>query len=203
MIKTNYYHLLFVLLLIGCNKKSLKPIDYIEWVNDPKNGMMLSKEIGEYRFDLLYKPSEYIAILELESLDSITDEYIQKRKKELTGIQHLTLTITSKNGESILKDGSMSPENYQNKLYYFTTLIKDDLKIIQAEDTFNCLLTHFERNYELAPYNKIVLIFEDNNPENKSESKLFNYYDNILEVGPVLFTIRASALGNLPELKID
>ena len=94
-----------LLVMMGsCNPEKLSVSDYLEWVNNPENGLKVSKELNDYKFELLYKPVEYIAINEQRKLDVDTISYYH-RIKELKEMQYYTLKIETLTGLEMMKAG--------------------------------------------------------------------------------------------------
>ena len=189
-----------LLVMMGsCNPEKLSVSDYLEWVNNPENGLKVSKELNDYKFELLYKPVEYIAINEQRKLDVDTISYYH-RIEELKEMQYYTLKIETLTGLEMMKAGIGSEQEYSNRLQYFSDLAQYDITLVDGGDTLTCALFHFERNYGVAPYNNIVLGFF-NNKKNNSKTLIFN--ERVLEVGRVKLKIKEKDINNIPEIILN
>lgn len=137
-------------LLFSCSSDELTVADYLSYINNPDNGLKVSKELNEYEFELLYKPVEYIAINEQRTVD--VDEVVyQKRIGELEDLQYYTLKIQSLSGSEMMRTGIRTEQEYSNRLQYFSDIAQYDMRLVDGNDTLTCVLFHFERNYGVAP----------------------------------------------------
>ena len=173
--------------------------DYVTFVKDPENGLCKTVTAGEFDFTLQYQPLEFVALLEQRG-ENLTEEQLNKAKEERDGLQYFVFKIMSRTGQEVLETGAQSEEEVQMRQYYFTTLMNQDMALVEGGDTLSCALWHFERNYGLAPYNNIVVAFEK--PE-KGGDKTFIYNDEVLGAGSVRFDFSEADIAAVPELKLD
>lgn len=187
----------------GCSKQSsLSKEAYVSFVNSEESGLIKSKEIGEFTFEAFYRPYDYIAIQELKKA-TLSSEEVASKKKELAGLHYLNLKIEGAPGLGLLETDATSDQDYNLRLYYYTSEAQLDMQLIQDQDTMPCVLYHFERNYQLAPYNNIVLGFEPTNQEiNYTKDIEFVYNDRVLNTGPIRMVFNADQLNTLPTLKL-
>lgn len=189
------------LIFFSCGGKSeLSVSDYLGWVNNAENGLKVVKELSNYKFELFYKPVEYIAIKEQRTFDVNTKVY-SERLNELSGMQYYTLRIESQGGMEMMRTDINSEEEYSVRLQYFSDLAQYDMKLIDGHDTLNCALFHFERNYGVAPYNNIVLAFPKT--KNTFNSKTLTFSDRVLGVGKVNLKIEEKDIKNIPEIILN
>ena len=190
---------LVVLVMTSCSH-SLKPVDYVHYVEDSKNGLHPWQEKSLFLFSLQYKPLDYVALEELRQ-QQVTSQQLKQEKKSFGTMQYFTLRISTKDSSNdLLKTGTKTAQEYSKRQNYFDFIIQNDLKLIEGGDTLPCRLCHFVRNYGLTPYGDFVLGFEQ--PKNESDLK-FIYNDNILGTGPVTFLIRQSSIDHIPQIKTD
>ncbi len=198
----NKYQFFFLIagiaLLFSCNNvDELKIPAYLDWVNDPTNGLKVAKELNDYKFELFYKPVEFVAIKEQRKTDIDTALYHQ-RITELNGLQYYTLRIETLIGQEMMRTGIGSEQDYSNRLQYFSDLAQYDMRLIDGSDTLSCVLFHFERNYGVAPYNNIVLGFPKT--EGNTNSKTFIFDEQVLGVGRVNLKIANTDINNIPKV---
>lgn len=192
--------------MVGCIKlpKELVPRDYAKWIENTNNGLRIEKEIGDYIFDIQYKPLDYAALLEIKK-DSVSKQEIEKIKKEMEGLQYYTLKISAKNfSGDILKYKLNDMGNYSKRVEYFSFGMQNDLKIIEQGDTLPCTLHHFERSYGLSPYITFDLGFQDKDEKKEkkeSDEKIVYYNDSILGIGPIKIAFKNKDIQNIPRLK--
>lgn len=191
------------LFITGCAKEKLYPKEYVGWVEDEENGLKVRKQIGEYEFTVLYKPLEYIALMQ-EKDENIKKDTLDTRLKQLGDMQYYTLKIKSVSGKDVLSSGMTGDREYYQRLEYFASYMQQDLMLVDGADTLPCVLHHFERNYGIAPVISIVLGFEKPAADvqgNSSGDKLIIYNDAVLGTGPVRLAIKGSAIEEIPQLK--
>jgi hypothetical protein len=187
------------LLLTGYRKHANIP-DYVRWVEDEANGLLVKKEMDNCRLSLQYKPVEYVVLLEKRD-PGLTRTAMEKRQKELEGMRYFTFSIRPKGTSEVLSEGIGSQNEYYERLDYFTSLAQNDFSIVQGVDTLPCLLYHFERNYGVSPENKIVLGFESR-PFKAGTGMALLYEDRVLGCGKQQFSITAESLDKIPQLDL-
>lgn len=190
--------ILFIALLTSCFQEALSPNDYRSWVENKENGLWVAKELGDFEFSILYKPTEYIALLELNP-DSINEQKIEKSRKDLGDMQYFTLKIKAKHGNDLLKTGVENDLQYFDRLNYLSAFMQEDIKLIEGSDTLPCKLFHMERNYGLAPYNNFVLGFAATKNENDKQVEI---HDRVFGVGKVILKVSKEDIENIPQLKL-
>lgn len=197
--KIKYYIIFFwsSMMLLSCTQKELSVKDYLAWVNNPENGLKVSKEIKDYKIELFYKPAEYIAINEQKTTEIDTALFFQ-RIKEIKDFQYYTLKIESLKGTEMMRTNIASEHEYSQRLQYFSDLVQYDLSLEENNDTLSCQLFHFERNYGVAPYNNIVLGFPKPTQEN-AKTLVFN--DQILGIGKI--KLKIENIDNIPNIILN
>lgn len=204
--KPKFYILLLVpfFTILGCKEKTLQPAEYIRWVENVENGLRTEKVINGYYFRLQYKPDNYIVLRELGVENSYNTSLFNRRKAELDSFYYFNLDISSADkSKSILSNQLNNNEEYYSRLNYFTSFAQQDIKLISNKDTISCALYHFERTYDLSPFNTIVIGFKQ--PKNKEFLKkdlqiLFD--DKVLSVGPINFLLDRKKLKKIPKLAL-
>jgi len=189
-------------LLSSCGKEQLAPRQYVNWVRDEANGLQVAKQLGDHRFTLLYKPYEYIALMQ-DKNEQINSSQMNAKIAPLKGLQYYTLTITTANGEELMRENNNAESDYYNKLDYLVSYMQNDISLIDGKDTLSCALYHFERNYNIGPDNNILLGFEI--PENDDSSvsdKTLVVNDQLFGAGKVMITISGQAISKIPQLQL-
>lgn len=199
-----YIWFLLFLLLLGCGPKRLPPSDYIKWVENKANGLFIEKDINNYSFRLQFKPVEYIIAREFgpENLYKI-DEF-EARKNQLDSFCYFNLDISSADKKkSVLSEDLVEQKEYYSRLNYYTSFAQNDIKLCANGDTLSCSLYHFERTYDISPFNTIVLGFKlpCKLKDLNSDLQLI-YEDKVLSVGEVKFLISKNKLQNIPQLAL-
>jgi hypothetical protein len=189
----------------GSAPSSLPVNDYMHWVENKNNGLLIEKNIGEITFSALYKPYPYLATMELRN-DSINEKKIKEKIKEYEGLQYFTFKIAANDQQrELLKVNMRSEGDYYSRLEYFSFEMQHDFKLIEGKDTLDCALYHFERVYGLAPYATMVLGFPltKAGEQKQYQNKTISYTDKIFGAGKVNMTFKGENLNRLPELVVN
>jgi len=193
---------LILMLFASCMESSLMntpiaPVAYIQWVENPNNGLNVSKDIGDFQFQLQYKPYEYLAIRELRKTE-IEAADLQAKVNKMEDLQYFTFQLGKQNGSDILKSNIGASGDYSKNIEYLSFGLQRDLKLVEGGDTLACVLHHFERSYGITPTAKIVLAF----PATTTPiAKTFIYDDSHFGFGTVKMAISEQALTNIPKIK--
>lgn len=80
---------------------------------------------------------------------------------EPSGFSQVLLKLQLLNTRAdILKYGIHTPEQHQERLYYYRTQFREDVFLVSGADTIPCYDLHAERLYMDLPYMNFVLTFE-------------------------------------------
>lgn len=189
-----------ILSLRLCTTGSLSPRDYRAFVTNPDNGLIKTKHIGDVDYIVTYKPHELIAVIENDA--HIDSGLYAGTMGEISGLQYYNfkLKINDKT-KDILKANVASVNDYYGRVEYFTSLMQDDIWLIQGTDTLPCRIFHYERNYSAAPYSDFSLAFDGaGNNVNTDRTIVFN--DHVFNNGLIKLTISGSDIKKIPALKI-
>ena len=182
--------------------------EYMNWIENVDNGIKVEKKMGEFTFTAMYKPLEYLALIELKK-DNISKKELEKYNAEYSDLQYFTFRISAENQkEELLKVGLKSENDYYSRIEYFSFKMQNDLKLIDGKDTLDCALFHFERVYGLAPYATFVIGFpltkeEGTNTSTKKnvfKNKTILYDEKVFQLGKIYMTIKEDNLNRIPEL---
>lgn len=186
------FFLLPVLITFNSSCKSeLDKEEYVSWIEDYENGLHVTRDVGEYNFDLQYKPSEYLEI------QTAAYTPIGNEEEGKNNMQYYTLTVSlnSKRSDLINHDVKNAQEKAE-KLYYLSYQFANDIFIEENGERFPCQLFHFERSYDLKPSRTFVLGFE--NPKAESASARLIIDSPYFKLGPVKIKVNKN---NIPDLK--
>lgn len=176
--------------MISCSSSVTKK-EYIEWVENPLNGLNNNKTLGDFSYTIQYKPLEYIVIKKNNELNE---------KKDFQNLHYIDLTLSNKMYSEYLKIGLEQKEDYYHRLKYFSFGIENDVKLIDGKDSLRCVFSHYERTYGITPYIKIVMAFEKK--EESKENLFFTYHDQLFNNGIISIPIKRDELNNIPKIKI-
>jgi len=178
-IKVKRYFLVFLLLNLvvsSCKNGScvLNPQEFISWVNSPENGLVVKQTSGDYVFAIQYRPANYLALLETDP-SRITKQTVDSVTKELGGIQQFMLRVELKSGQNNWMQASNKRfDDFDEQINYLSFKMQHDFKYINGQDTVECGIYHFERDYGIRPFGTFLLgfpVMKDQANEGDSISK--------------------------------
>lgn len=188
-----------MLVLTGCGRGKLEPLAYRDWVNNPANGLAVERIIGDFAITASYRPHEFVVLNEWNPDEEQADNSFTERMKELEGYQYINLRLDSKDQKTeALKVGLQSQQQYYERLQYLTTLIPEDVYLIDGADTLPCKLHHYERTYKMTSFSDITLVFENKNKQ--TNDKILVFDDRIFGIGLLQFRFEKNNLNGIPPL---
>ncbi len=177
----------------------LSPREYIAWVDDKTNGLKVEKTIGEFTYMFQYKPTDYVAIMDLKK-DSIKKEELTSKTEEYSGLQYCNFRISTESQGELLKKNVVNESDYYGRIQYFSFDMQKEVKLIEDTDTLDCVLFHFERVFGLAPYATFLLGFP--RTENTGNKTLL-YDDKIFGAGKIYLTVKLKNIKNVPSVTVN
>lgn len=178
-------------------QNKLIPSQYVSWVENKDNGLEKKKKIDDITYVAQYRPVPYI-ICQEERKDDIADSLVKRRSGELNGMQYLNLKIEVPQGE-LLKYKITSRAEYDERVNYFSFGMQKDIQLVDGKDTLPCVLFHYERIYDVAPYGIFLMAF----PKGKSTGadKTLIFSDNQFNKGIIKFHFDSKNIENVPQLQ--
>jgi len=198
---TNVLLLLISFLLIGCGKEQMPPSEYVQWINNPENGIVKEKTIHPLTVELLYKTIDYVIANEFRS-DAIPVDAYNQKAAELEGMQYYTLKLGIVDERFDVTNYEVEDEaQQQDRLSYLSFAMQKAIKLVEGKDTLACKLYHFERSYDLSPKRTFVLGF-DAKEANKTKDKTFILDLPFFRTGPIKINYKQTDLEQIPDLKL-
>ena len=168
--------------------KHLGRKDYVQWINDPSNGLSKSKVVGDIKFTLRYKPVDYIVLNEVLA-NTITSGGFDSLKRKYDGLQYFEMTIDPSTGnENILKYQTNSASDYNENLNYYSFKMREDIKLIDGDSILPCVLFNFDNSHDLSKHSTAVFAFERSSL-NTLTDKVIKYDATRLGIGFVKIEI--------------
>ncbi len=191
---TRVYYLVYIGWLIGlCScSHTLDKQQYIEWVHDYANQLHVSKEVGDYVYDVQFTPAAYIWLQRANQ-----DANAVKNIEQIDSVQYYTLTIGVKSNADFIDYQVQDMVEKQRKLYYFSYLFQNDIQLEQNGRQFPCILFHFERPVDLKASRTFVLGFV--NPDREVKEARLIIQSDLLHSVPIKIKISKS---NIPILNL-
>ena len=189
-----------IAITVSCGpKKTLSPEKYVKWCDNPDNGLVVKKDLGQFSFTLCYTPPEYLAVKELGKRVELNSTILDSAVKEYSDLQYFTFRMGSVNEGDFLKQEITTEQDYFDRIHYYNSQVNKDIFLVDGNDTLKCVMHHFERTYSVAPYDNLLLAFEKGKGNG---SKKMIYNDHILGTGPVIITISQEAINNIPHISL-
>lgn len=197
--------------LNSCNYKinEYEPVDYINWVNNPKNGLISETISGEYTYALQYRPQVFLSLLEAGS-NELTHHIIDSIEHSFSGMQQFLFKVSLNNGSSDwLQSSTKNFDNYDEQIKYLSFSMQNDFIIIRKGDTLDCSMFHFERDYGIRPFGTFLLGFPietdqmtKNDTTGHNESFKVIYKDSAFGDEVVEFNFSSNDINKIPTLKL-
>lgn len=170
MMRRDSFLLLWLIVLVGlaaCESKKLGRNEYLQKMSDTSSDIRSSKEIDGIVYTAQYRPLDYMVMLD-HSENEFTPSQIDSIKKEYVGLQYFSLRITAKEGSGeLLKQRLKSQEEYQQRLLYCMSAMKEDIKLRDGDQVYPCKMFHFVRSFDVTPHADFLVAF----PRSKIEQE--------------------------------
>lgn len=149
-----------------------------------------SQKIDNINFSATEVPIQYYLLKEMgsQNLTSVDSVYEQNKRERI-----IEFVFEEEKEKDLLKEEFTQLEYDKSVRYMAFDIQKDFYAVTSSKDTVKCSGVLFERNFKVAPSNKILLFFSNIKPEDKIqlvyEDKLyrkgiikFNFIDPILNL---------------------
>lgn len=163
-----------LLFLSSCSHETMTPQELMHFVQSEESGMRRVLVLGESRMEVQYYPGKF---WEAKS---------QLDGKPYKGVQDsfAIFKVYFSNGdktEALSRYSSASKEDYVQRLQYLDSDARYDFLFKQAADTNLSILYHYERTYDLVPFDCVNLSF----PYSKEKTNRigFEFHDQLLGLG--------------------
>jgi hypothetical protein len=160
--------LLFVLLLFSCKKEKIENSEIRDrYFNLEKIGWKsrsYTQVVDDIGFTATEVPIQYYLLKDqgienLEHVDSLYEENKRERVIEF---------VFQQDEEKDLLDKDFTGMDYTSAVKYMSFgLDKDFYVVTSKKDTIHCSGVNFERNYKIAPFQKVILFFSGIDPNDK------------------------------------
>ena len=154
------YILVTILMLWTCAscKRSLGTVDYAKYVNNSENGLKRDVRVDGWEFSILYRPYDYVMLMENKGDTRGYD--FNKRKSELEGTAWFSISMKRIDNSVIpLRYEISSLEEYNTRLNYYLNEASQDIKLVYGDDTLRPASYLFENNFNLTPQQTMLAGF--------------------------------------------
>lgn len=191
--------LLLPILLAACSH-GVSPAEYIHYISDAKNGLVVHQKINGIGYALQYQPTNYLVFMEMRSFDVPKDTF-KLQYNRFKGLEHYNFHIDRNDLDNLVnRNGKASKKQpASERLSYLDFGIKKDIKLIEGKDTLQCSICECESDGGINPYYSFMLGFPN---KDYSGDREFYYDGKKIGAGEVKLTVTESSIKNIPELKL-
>ena len=187
---------LLLLLLTACKKEKIDgAIDDSEirfrYFNLEKSGWksrLHSQKVDNINFTATEVPIQYYLLKDQGNENLIkVDSLYEKNKTE----RIIEFTFQDEDEADLLLE-KFTQLDYESAVKYMSfTIQKDFVAVTGKKDTIKCSGVLFERNFKVAPNNKVLLFFSNIDPNDKIQ---LVYQDNLFKKGTLKFRFKEPIL---------
>jgi hypothetical protein len=185
------------------------PVDYMNWVNNPKNNLIAETKSQDYTFSLQYRPVPYLALLEA-GYENVTPEIIDSLEQSFAGQQQFLFHVALNDGNNDwLNSSTKRFSDYEEQIKYLSFSMQNDFKLLRNKDTVDCSMFHFERDYGIRPFGTFLIGFPckinegtGNDTVNINNSLKVIYTDSAFGDEIIEFPFLYSSINKIPTLKL-
>lgn len=211
MIKCFHYSVVFLLLLslnseTGCNRiTSLKSVAaYVQYINNPKNGLIQVQESSGLKFTVKYLPPAYLAYLEHKKENHNSLDSLAKEHKSNATFQVIIESVNPQVNLADLIHRRASSQADVNE--HLNTLNYGMEKYVSLSGNWIPVLSTLESTLEMNQKLSFIFVFTKNSKENTAsaeEQKTNLIIDsNFFLNSPVSFAFESGNLTNTPTLSL-
>ncbi len=193
-----YLIYVFSILILGSCTTRLETKEYVEYVRNPKNGLVIRNSFGDMVVEIQYEPSDYLALKELRGI-KLNDAEFAKVKERFQDYIYFKTEIYSNRGMLFGSIDSLTKESYDSQLKFH---FNDYAYLVNCSDTLKCLMSQYDNTGGVGDRYSFEMIFEKK--ELLSDSLKFHFQDKLMRTGieDFNFSISTDAIKNIPDFKI-
>jgi len=187
---SNYLALLFIVVLISCKKETVGEDDsdlrsrYFQLEKIGWKSKLFTQKVDDISFTAIDIPIQYYLLKDrgTENLFEIDSLYEQNKMERV-----IEFTFQQDDEKDLLGKGfSLLP--YDKTIEYMSFKLNDDFYIVTSKnDTIACNGVSYERNYKIAPFQKVLLFFSKIDPNDKIQ---LVYKDRLFGKGTIKFRFK-------------
>jgi hypothetical protein len=194
------------LITMAFRNQGLEPAEYIKWLEDPKNGLLVKGITDDEKFqlNLQYTPNEVLAFQSLtpEQRANISGSRWDSLVNSYNKIDYFKLDISSTTLQDPLTEDTKAKEDYYEKLNYLTFDMQHKISLVCQKDTLPCVLYHYERTYNTTNFCRVMLAFDTEKIDRTAPRQLI-IQDDRLGIDTVGFSFANAKFKEIPNLKIN
>jgi hypothetical protein len=196
--------LLAVCLLPACQPGTKTETAFYQWLHDPSNGLVQTRQIGDLQLSVKYLPAELLAYREHrgtdyspQQTDSLRNRYRQSHAFLLT----IKPIGPVSEGKDVMYRGVGSYGAYKRRVMDLNFNLDQYVRLKDGAKEVKPLLHTLENTYGATEGRSLYLVFE--NAAASGTTLDFVFSDEILGTGISHFRFRKSDLENVPQIRPD
>lgn len=166
------------------------------YILDEDNGLIQSKTVGDYRIELIYRPTDLIVSQELqgETMDTIR---VQELRRKYANYLYFLLKV-SKGGREVLNLENDQQE-YSKLLLTMAFNMPEYVSIVQGRDTTALKDFMLDRTYGMSNSTNLLLVFECKDQTLKEDIQII-LSEFGLGIGSIKFQFNSAQIKKAPRL---
>lgn len=182
---------MFMLVLISCGTRSLKPEAYIRWMEDEKNGLHKVKVIGDFMYEVQYQSSEYMMLKQGQRTVMRPDE-------ANSHIWYFKMIIRPVDGEkNPLRYNISDASEYLMRQQYYSFSYKNNIQLVVGGHYYPCEYYILESNGSITPDLVMLVAFDTGTEVGDMQVQI---QEQILGAGTLNFYFRQQDIDKIPTL---
>lgn len=195
------------IVLFSCSKRQVNSVaEYSGWINNPDNGLIVTRKINGLKISVKYLPVEYLEYKEMEGDNGMIKNQLGSLKKEYENSMTFLMTIgpdeNKGNKNDIMFDKIANYKEYSERLLSLNFEIDKNITLKSGDVELKPVLSALENTYGLSKSRNIVFAFAITKNEKqeieKSKDVDFMYSDELFQLGLMHFNFSKNNLENLP-----
>jgi hypothetical protein len=184
------------------DNKALPPAEYVKWVQNPDNGLNVSKQIKDVKFTVQYQPANYL-VANKERDPYLKATVLNSEVGKYTDLEYYDIRLASaKTNQDVLTLDLQNQQDYYSREKYYSFGFENDIYMISNNDTIPCALFNYVPNYGIAPYTDFMIAFTKS--KNESKKAMYDHTivieDKIFGNGILKFEIKKSDINKIPPI---
>lgn len=174
---------------------------FVQYVNDPKSGLVLSKNVNGVDFKVTYWPSELIAWPETNNSTDISLEEWEQLLNHYNQYLYFKVEISGK-GQEILNAVVHNRQKYSQLVNDLMFGMNEKLRLINpGVDTLELVDVHTPRFYGIAAATQLICVFSRETAD--IHNLRLEIDDTGLYTGDIRFEFAGKKLRKIPKLKFS
>ncbi len=190
-----------IALMLSCSEKPdiLPSIEYINWTESEKSGLVSTKTIDEITFSVYYLPKEAMALRETGAAP--TDTEWKHAVEEKGNMQYYKVVYNLKNSnQDILKYNLNDETEYFSRTNYLAFGVDKYVYLLNGKDRLPCRMHQFTPHYGISPKAEILFAFDELDKEHEQDIT-FVIEDQLFGMGILQFEFTAENIKNIPSIQ--